>query len=370
MRKRSKDKDLNILSGPMKKLYIGMDLHKGSSTLVVKDEKGEIIERAKIFTRPSAIKGYLRRFESFPISLVLEPVSQWYFYADLLQKMNIDVHLANPLKVKAIASARIKTDKIDADVLCDLLRANLLPEAYFSSPQVRFWKEMVRYRTSLVHLRTQIKNKIHSLLFKNGLDHPFTNLFGVAGRKWLRSLELSEEFQFNLERYLWLIEIFDKLIKEADRKIEKTISDHPQAKLLTTIPGISYVSGLSIMAEIGDINRFLTPKKLMGYAGLVPSTYASGEKISHGRITKQGSRWLRWTMIEIAQRQLLCKRKPGFGWYYLRIKQRKGSGAAAVATARKLLAVVWRILKDNRPFEIIPPKKSEAKVAHQNNIVS
>lgn len=335
-------------------LFIGMDLHKSTSTFTVKDKAGRVLDQRKLTTGPSAITGFLRQFPR--AKLVVEPVSQWYFYADLIQKLGIEVHLANPLKVKAIASARIKTDVIDANVLCDLLRANLLPEAYFSSPDVRFWKEMVRFRASLIHLRTQIKNKIHGILLKNGLRHPFSQLFGVAGRQWLQSLQLEENFSFNLKRYLVLVEVLDELIQEADQKIEQTVKEQPQAQLLTSIPGISYCSALTMMAEIGTIERFPSAKKLMGYAGLVPSTYASGGTIRHGRITKQGSRWLRWTMIEIAHRQVLCKKKPGFGWYYLRIKQRKGSGAAAVATARKLLAVAWRILKDNRPFEVIPPR--------------
>ena len=349
-------KIINTKGGEKLMVYIGMDLHKNTSTFTVKNPDGKLIDIFKADTEPSAIKGYLKKF-SKKSELVLEPVSQWYFYANLIQDLNIGVHLANPLKVKAIALARIKTDKIDSGVLCDLLRSNLLPEAYFASPEVRNWKEMVRFRASLIHLRTQIKNKIHGLLFKNALHHPFSNLFGVAGRKWLESLDLGEHFQFNLKHYLIALDLFDQLIKEANKKREQTVSDHPQAKLLITIPGISYCSGLTIMAEIGDINRFPSAKKLQGYAGLVPSTYSSGDRQAHGRITKQGSRWLRWTMTEIAQRQLLCKKTPGFGWYYQRIKQRKGSGAAAVATARKLLAVVWRLLKDNRPFEVIPPKR-------------
>lgn len=344
-----------------------MDLHKNTSTFSVKDREGNIIDARKIATDPATITGFVKQFSG--ASLAVEPVSQWYFYADLMQKSGIDVHLANPLRVKAIASARIKTDTIDAGVLCDLLRANLLPEAYFASLDVRFWKEMVRFRASLIHLRTQVKNKIHSILFKNALRHPFTNLFGVAGRKWLSSLALDSHFTFNLERYLSLHDALTNLIAEADIKIKETVTDHPQALLLTSIPGISYISALTIMAEIGTIDRFPSAKKLMGYAGLVPSTYASGGITRHGRITKTGSRWLRWTMIEIAQRQLLCKKRPGFGWYYVRIKTRKGSGAAAVATARKLLAVVWRILKDQRPFEIIPPEW-EVQEAHRKNIVS
>lgn len=334
--------------------YIGMDLHKNSSTFAVKDKDGNIVDNSKITTEPSAIKGYLRKYPNAKITF--EPVSQWYFYGDLIQDLGLDLKVAHPKKVKAIASARVKTDKIDANVLADLLRTNLLPEAYFASPEVRFWKEMVRFRASLIHLRTQVKNKIHSILFKNALRHPFSNLYGKAGRKWLESLDLNEHYSFNLDRYLELLDSLDRLIGEADKKIEATVQDNEQARLLTSIPGISYCSALTIVGEIGDINRFPSAKKLQGYAGLAPSTYASGDRVAHGKITKEGNRWLRWTMVEVAQRQLLCKKNPGFGWYYRRVKQRKGSGAAAVATARKLLAVVWRILKDKRPFETAPPK--------------
>ena len=109
------------------------------------------------------------------------------------------------------------------------------------------------------------------------------------------------------------------------------------------------------MGEIGDINRFNSAKKLQGYAGLVPSTYSSGDKQIHGKITKQGSKWLRWIMIEAAYHQERCKKIPGFGSYYNSMKKRKGTKTAAVATARKLLAVVWRLLKDNRPYEVNAP---------------
>jgi len=335
----------------MNKLFVGMDLHKNSSTFCVKDKDGKLYDSSRVVTNPFEVQKYINNFKDSELSLVVEPVSQWYFYADLMEKAGVDVHLANPLKVKAIASSKVKTDKIDASVLCDLLRANLLPEAYFSSKEVRNWKEMVRFRASLINLRTQTKNKVHAIIFKNGLAFKATRLFGKAGRNWLKSLNLSEQFQVSLEKYIDLVEYLDQLVLEADKNIEATVSDNQQANLLTSIPGVSYISALTIIAEIGDINRFPSAKQLQGYAGLVPSTYASGDSVRHGRITKQGSRWLRWTMVEIAHRQILCKKTPGLAWYYVKMKQRKGSGTAAVATARKLLAVIYRLLKDNRPFE-------------------
>lgn len=339
------------------KLFIGMDLHKNTSTFCVKNLEGTEVVSKKIQTDKNEVTNFINavKKQSNNLSVVLEPISQWHYYADLLQGLGLDVHLAHPMKVKAIASARVKTDKIDASILADLLRGNLLPEAYFSSKEVRGWKEQCRFRASLLHLRTQVKNKIHAILFKHSLKHNFSNLFGKGGRNWLALLKLPEPFQSNLENYLLLIDQLSVLISQAEKTIENTVVNHPQAKLLTSIPGISYVSALTIMAEIGDVNRFPSSKKLQGYAGLVPSTYSSGDKTIHGRITKQGSRWLRWVMIEAAYHQERCKRIPGFGSYYNSLKKRKNAKTAAVATARKLLAVVWRLLKDNRPFEIIPP---------------
>jgi transposase len=334
-----------------------MDLHKNTSTLCVKNEAGKEILSRKILTDKNEVRKFIGTIkeQSTDLSLVMEPVSQWYYYADLIENLGVDVHLAHPMRVKAIASARIKTDKIDAGVLADLLRTNLLPEAYFSSVDVRGWKEQCRFRASLLNLRTQVKNKIHAILFKHALKHNFTNLFGKGGRIWLQSLRFNEPFKTNLEKYLLLIDQLTELVSQSEKIIQTTVTEHSQANLLISIPGISYCSALTIMAEIGDINRFCSPKKLQGYAGLVPSTYSSGEKQVHGKITKQGSKWLRWIMIEAAYHQERCKKIPGFGSYYNSMKKRKGTKTAATATARKLLAVVWRLLKDNRPFEVNAP---------------
>ena len=338
-------------------LFVGMDLHKNTSAFCVKDRDGTVVRQQKVLTDRNQITRFIRSFDR-PLTLAVEPVSQWYTYADHLQGLGVDVHLAHPMRVKAIASARIKTDTIDAGVLCDLLRSDLLPEAYFSPPEIRSWKELVRFRASLINLRTQVKNKIHAILHKHALKHVYSNLFGVAGMKWLTSLLLKEPFATALREYLSLLATLKEKIDAAEKTVEKMVIGHPQATLLTSIPGVSYVSALTIMAEIGDIHRFLSAKKLMGYAGLVPSTYASGDVVRHGRITKTGSKWLRYIMIEVAQHQQLCKKTPGFGSYYLALKKRKGTGPAAVATARKLLAVVWRLLTDNRVWQEAPPRSN------------
>lgn len=333
-----------------------MDLHKKTSTFVVKEKFGRVIQKKKLNTDREEITNFLSPYHG--AELVVEPVSQWYVYADLIQKLDINVHLAHPMKVKAIAFAKVKTDSIDAGVLCDLLRSDLLPEAYFSPKEVRTWKETVRFRVSLVQMQTQTKNKIHSILFKNAIISPHQSLFGINGRKWLEGLLLPEPFSFHLKEYLKLLDDIAIRIEEAEKEVIMKVGSQPQAKLLMTIPGIGYISALTIIAEIGDINRFHSAKKLMGYAGLAPSTYSSGDSVRHGRIMRQGSMWLRTVLIECAHRQARSEKSGSLKEFHDHIEEKKDVKTAAVATARKLCAVIWRMLKDNRPFEKFPPKRN------------
>ncbi len=343
--------------------HIGMDLHQKTSTFSVKEKEGRVIEAKTVSTTKEDIKKFLSPYSGS--LLTLEPVSQWYCYADFIESLGIDVKIANPMKAKAIAFARIKTDTIDAGVLADLLRANMLPESYHAPADVRAWKEEVRLRMSLVRLRVQVKNKIHALLWKQGLRSPYT-LFSKKGLLWLDTQIFSKEIMVALAMYRETLALLDRQIKGAEDRMITDNKHREEVKLLITIPGISYLSALTIMAEVGTITRFPSAKKLMGYAGIVPSTYASGGKVRHGRITKTGSSWLRYVLIEAAHHQLRCTKRKGLADYYNGIKERKGGKAAAVATARKLCAVVWRILTDKRPF--ISPSEWDNRRAHQCGI--
>jgi transposase len=339
--------------------YIGMDLHQKTSTFSVKDKEGVVITLKTVPTTKERIAGFLSPFAGSV--LALEPVSQWYCYADYIESLGLCVKVANPNRVKAIASARIKTDSIDAGVLSDLLRSNLLPESYHAPADVRAWKEEVRLRMSLVRLRVQVKNKIHALLWKAGLRSPYT-LFTKKGMQWLDGQAFSGEASIALATYRETLALLDRQVEEAESRMIENNKHREEVQLLTTVPGISYLSALTIMAEIGEIGRFPSAKKLMGYAGLVPSTYASGGKVRHGKIIKQGSSWLRYVLVEAAHHQLNCTKRKGLAEYYSGIKERKGSKAAAVATARKLVAVIWRVLTDKRPF--ISPAEWDNRRAH------
>lgn len=345
--------------------YIGMDLHQKTSTFSVKEKEGRVVEAKTVSTDKESIEKFLSPYQGS--SLALEPVSQWYCYADFIESLGLSVKIANPNKVKAIAFARIKTDSIDAGVLADLLRANLLPESYHAPAHVRDWKDEVRLRMSLVRLRVQVKNKIHALLWKRGIRSPYT-LFTQKGLHWLDAQSFPETTARALATYRETLALLDRQVIDAETRMITDNKHRDEVKLLITIPGISYLSALTIMAEIGGIARFPSAKKLMGYAGVVPSTYASGGKVRHGKIIKQGSSWLRYILVEAAHHQLHCTRMKGLGEYYNGIKDRKGSKAAAVATARKLCAVIWRVLTDKRPF--IAPQEWDNRRAHQCGIAT
>jgi len=336
----------------METTYIGMDLHKSKSTFCVMDKEGVIQKEQEMYTTPEDVTKFVRSLgKKRKLSVALEPVSQWYLYADLLQDLGLDVHLAHPRKLKAISTATSKTDKIDAKVLADHLRTNHLPEAYFSSKEVRGWKETVRSRSALVHLRTQTKNRIHSVLFKNGLQSPRGGLFTKQGLMWLHSLELERHFMFSIEKYLSVMYHLNCEIKKMETVVKQTVKETKEMELLKSIPGIGDILSAGIIAEIGDVKRFKSPKQLQAYSGLVPWVRNSGGKQWSGHLTKQGSRWLRYCVIEATVALARTKASSDLKDYYLRVKGRKDQKTAVVATARKLLAIIWSVLHNEQKFE-------------------
>jgi transposase len=244
---------------------------------------------------------------------------------DTLERLGCRVELAHPLKVRAIASARIKTDRIDANILCDLRRANLLPTSYVPPPPIRDLRELLRHRMRLVHDRTQIKNRLTTLLTKANLQAPGTDPFGVKGRQYLAAIPLPPMLDWQRKDGLAQLDFLNSQIHRIDRQIRVIAKDHPQVPCLTAIPGIGIFSALLILAEIGEITRFPSAKQLVSYAGLAPGVYQSAGT-RHGRgITRQGSRYLRWILGQNAQHAI---RRPGpLRQAYLRLSKGKGPGS-------------------------------------------
>jgi transposase len=194
---------------------------------------------------------------------------------DKLEDADIPVVLADPLKTKAIASARIKSDSVDARILAHLLRADLIPESYVPSREMRETRSLVRHRLSIVKVRTMVKNKIHVIIDRNGLKHEFSDLFGKAGISWLKELKLSSLDRLMLDNYLAHIESLERQTKRMDEEITSRASQDEDMRLLLSLTGIDVYTALLIKSEIGDIRRFPNYKKLVSWAGLAPSLHQS-----------------------------------------------------------------------------------------------
>lgn len=327
--------------------YIGIDLHKKFSQFTILGETGDVLNRKKVENNPEEIVSHLNNFGE-PSKAVIEATFAWGWLADLLKERKIEVMLAHPQKVKAIASAKIKTDKIDADTLANLLRADLIPEAYYTPKDERETKEIIRCRASLVGLKTQVKNKIHALLNKVNIrgTEKFTDLFGKKGRAFLNELDLGEKNNFVLKQYLSLLDTLNKQTEETSDEIKELFEKDQTAKFLSQLPGFGYYTSLILSSEIGPIKRFRTAKALCAYAGLVPSTYQSGEKQArHGKII-QGNKYIRWVLLEAVPRAI--KKDKILASFHKRILFKKGHNKAKVATARKMLSQVWYMLTNEK----------------------
>jgi transposase len=316
-------------------LYTGVDYHRSFSYLTTMNEKGEIINQKKLPSN-GEIVDFLKGF-SEEMEIAVEATPSWYWLYDSLESEGFQVKLSHPLKTKAIASAKVKTDKVDSATLAHLLRSNLLPLSYVPEKETRLNRELLRYRASLVKIQTRLKNKIHTILAKNNVNHSYTDLFGKQGMAFLRSLTLAESYKIALEGYLTVLDTVRQEIRVVSKKVKQLAEKDADTLLLMTTK-----------SEIGDINRFPSAKQLCSYAGLVSSTYASGNTCFHGHITKQGSRWLRWILVEAA---IHAVKRPGvLRHFYFKVERKKGGQIAKVAAARKLLEWIYHILRDGRTY--------------------
>lgn len=331
--------------------YIGVDYHKKYSYVVVKDQEGKVKQRGTVNNTKEEFCQLLKPYQAG--KAVLEATRNWGLIYDWLEEILDDVALAHPSKVRAIAEARIKTDRISADILCDLLRSNLVPEAYVPNKETRESKNTLRQRMFFVRVQTMVKNRIHTILDRHpeiiSLAPDVSDLFGASGMKWLRQALLSGQDNRLLSSELELLEILKRKISESNGIVKELARGDKKIKLLRSIPGLGPFFSVLVAKEIDDVSRFKDEKKLCAYAGLVPSTYASGGKVFHGRITKMGNKWLRWAFIEAVQPAIRCD--ADLFAYYQRLKMNKGANAAKVATARRLLTIAYRILKQERLYE-------------------
>jgi len=332
--------------------YMGIDYHKQYFVATTMDERGKVLSKEKVSTDRDSIRGYFKKAGSEgELKAVMEACYGWEYFYDEVEDLVDDLIMAHPLKTRLIAEARIKTDSIDSETLAHLLRTALIPQAYAPSAETRDQKNLLRYRSSLTAIKVRIKNVIHSVLARNHIeDRSFKDLsdkFGRKGLAYMRSMTLRGNDTEILNQYLNLLGETESKIKAAESRIRAVCKQDEICRLLSSIPGIGDILAVTIRYEIDDISRFVSSSKLCSYAGLVPSTYSSGNRTFQGRITKQGNKWLRWALIEAAQRAPLFDM-----WlreFYNRISK-KGSKIARVAVARRLLEIIYQIWNEQRPY--------------------
>lgn len=325
-------------------LFVGLDLHKKYSEYAVMDVGGKLLRQGRIENTLDKMKEFS---ESVPksSSMVIESSSTWYWAHKLLSERH-KVTLSNPAKNKAIASAKVKTDKIDSITLANLLRGGWAAECYVPSEETMRFRELVRFRANLVRERTRLKNRVHAYLLQNNISidrSPFSKGFVEK----VRAIAAGEP---RVQSYLRLIDSLDREIREASRTVRDKAGSNEDARLLMTIPGISFYSALLIVSEIGEIVRFEDSSGLVGYSGLAPSTHSSGGKTYHGPITKSGSAYLRWIMGQCTRIHMRTEPEGTVAKFYERIRRKKGDQKAIVAASAKLLKIVFWVLKEKRPY--------------------
>ena len=329
--------------------YTGIDLHKKTSFITTIDESGKVVFRRNLANQQEHILEYFVNMDG-RTKIVIESTCSWYWLHDLLKAHNFNVVISNPLKTKAIASAKIKNDKVDSHMLAQLLRADLIATVHVCSLKTRKLKELLRHQQRLVGDATRMKNRIHMLLMKNNTAMPVSDLFGLKGMKYLKDIDLPNYHQQQLKSYLTLYDCLNEQIQPLTKHIRELAQKDPMAQLLMTIPGIGPLTAMFIIAEIEDISRFPTYRNLSSYAGLVPCFDASADKSRTGRITKQGSPYLRSALVEAAH-VIPRMKKTRLNVFFRKRIVRAGYQKAIVATAHKILQVVYYVLKNQTPYQ-------------------
>jgi transposase len=334
-------------------LHIGLDLSRKRLDYDLLCEDGSRLERGVVPSDADGLRGLVDRVSVYgePICGAIESMNGARFVHDELERLGWEVEVADAQKVKGLAPLTCKTDKIDAWVLAELSRRELVPAIWLPAFEQRAERERARWRLFLVRKRSSLKHRVHAQLLAFGHPCPVADLFGREGRELLSRLQFPDPWRSGVLAALQMIEDLDAQITGIDRELKGLGADHRYVPLLMSVPGIAWVLGYTIAAEIGDIHRFSSPKKLCGYTGLCPRVYRSGAKDRRGQLTHAGPKYLRWALMEAATHA--C-RHPVYRERYQRNKRRlgkqRGAKVAQVDIARRLAEAIWHMLTRDQPF--------------------
>ena len=338
---------------------IGLDVHRSMAVVAIL-ENGHLSSGGRVDLTRDAVIAFGRRLRSDD-EVVIEATVNTATIVRLLRPFVRRVVIANPLQVRAIAHAKIKTDKIDAAVLAKLHASGFLPEVWMPDAATETLRRLVAQRAQVVQQITRMKNRIHSVLHAN-LIPPFPGeLFSTAGRKWLEAQPVAADEALAIRRHLADLDHRASDLASLDRALAQGALHDARVPRLMTITGVHVTVAVGLLAAIGDISRFASPEKLVSYLGLNPSVRQSGNgPAHHGRITKQGRAHARGMLVEAAW---AAGRAPGpLRAFFVRIQSRRGKQVAAVATARKIAVLAWHLLSKEEDYAWARPALLQAKL--------
>jgi len=338
---------------------VGMDIHRTFAEVVIWDA-GRLHPAGRVDMTRSGLEGFGRTLTKED-EVVVEATGNAMAVVRALETHVARVVVANPLQVKAIAHARVKTDKIDAGVLASLRAADFLPDIWLPDAATERLRRQVARRNQVVRHRTRIKNEVHAILHAHLIPRCPHDLFARLGRNWLDRQELPDDERAAIARHLRELDRLGEDLDTLDTDIAQVAIDNPAVRRLLTITGVNLIVAAGLVAAIGDIRRFSSPEKLVSYVGLNPRVRQSGLGLAqHGRISKQGRSHARAMLVEAAW--AACKAPGPMRAFFLRIRARRGHQIAAVAVARKLAVLCWHLLTKDIDYELARPALVAQKV--------
>jgi transposase len=339
----------------------GLDIHKRLVQAVVLGDDGAVRHRERFELTREALCRFAQERLGPDCRVALEATTNTWSVVALLRPHVAEVVVSNPLRTRAIAEAKIKTDKVDAMVLAQLLRADFLPRVWQPDEATQHKRRLTTRRASLVGDRTRVKNRIHAVLHQRLLTPPVKDLFSKRGLGWLARLELDPPGRTAVDAELRLLGAVDAEIEQATTELVRDGYGDERVRLLVTLPGVDVAVAQSVVAALGDVSRFRDGDHAASYLGLVPSTRQSAEHCYHGPITKHGRGHTRWMLVQAAQH---VAAHPGpLGNFFRRLAKRKSRNVAVVATARKLVVIAWHLLRNREPYRYALPRATQGKLS-------
>ena len=325
-------------------VFVGIDLHRRSVVVAVEDANGPVGKPRRFdCADTNQIAIFFQTLT--PFRAVIEASSSYRWLFEMLAPMG-EVILAHPRRLRAITSGRAKTDRLDAAMLARLLRADLVPRAYVPPRPYYELRELARACGRISQQATHAKNEIHALLSRSNLHSPYVNVFCKRGRRWIATLDLGLAGNTIRDELLQRLDHYDEQRQVLDGKLRLIGECFPEQQALKCLYGIGTFTALMIIGELGEPGRFRDARTVGAYAGLTPRVSQSGESCYHGHITRQGSPWLRWCLVQAAMH--FVRRDPQVRNFYQRVRKRSSAHVARVAAARKLATICWVRLRDWR----------------------